>query len=80
MGTIMSQPMADRGYTASLPGISSLLGILILLFSFLTSRIVASERVPQDLSETVQGIATPPIAAILLTDLSLALPRLFGLL
>jgi tripartite ATP-independent transporter DctM subunit len=45
--------------------------ILILLFSFLISRIMASERVPQDLSEAVQGFATSPIGAILLTNLVL---------
>jgi tripartite ATP-independent transporter DctM subunit len=45
--------------------------ILILLFSFLISRIMASERVPQDLSEAVQVFATSPIGAILLTNLVL---------
>lgn len=45
--------------------------ILILLFSFLISRIMASERIPQDLSESVQGIATSPIGAILLVNLVL---------
>lgn len=45
--------------------------ILILLFSFLISRIMASERIPQDLSDAVQGIATSPIGAILLVNLVL---------
>lgn len=45
--------------------------ILILMFSFLISRIMASERVPQELSEAVQGFAMSPIGAILLTNLVL---------
>ena len=45
--------------------------ILILMFSFLISRIMASERVPQDLSEAVQGFAVSPIAAILLVNVVL---------
>ena len=41
------------------------------MFSFLISRIMASERVPQELSAAVQGFAMSPIGAILLTNLVL---------
>lgn len=45
--------------------------ILILLFSFMISRILAFERVPQDLTEAVQSVATSPIIALLLVNLVL---------
>jgi len=45
--------------------------VLILLFSFMISRIMASERVPQDLAEAVLFIAGNPIFALLLVNLVL---------
>ncbi len=42
--------------------------ILILLFSLMISRILAAERIPQDLTEAVQVIAGSPIAALLLVN------------
>jgi tripartite ATP-independent transporter DctM subunit len=45
--------------------------ILILLFSFMISRIMAAERIPQDLTEAVQAIAGSPLAALLLVNLVL---------
>lgn len=45
--------------------------ILILLFSFMISRILASERIPQDLTEAVQAVAGTPLAALLLVNLVL---------
>lgn len=45
--------------------------ILILLFSFMISRIMAAERVPQDLAEAVLFIAGNPIIALLLVNLVL---------
>ncbi|MEO1192986.1 MAG: TRAP transporter large permease [Pseudomonadota bacterium] len=47
--------------------------ILILLFSFMISRIFAAERIPQDLSEAVQTIAANPMAALLLVNAVLIL-------
>ncbi|WP_336097504.1 TRAP transporter large permease [Roseovarius sp. CH_XMU1461] len=45
--------------------------ILILLFSFMISRILAFERVPQDLTEAIQSVVTSPIAALLMVNLVL---------
>lgn len=45
--------------------------ILILLFSFLISRIMAAERIPQDIGEAVHGFAGAPILAILLVNVVL---------
>ena len=45
--------------------------ILILLFSFMISRILAFERVPQELTEAVQMVASDPISALLLVNLVL---------
>ena len=45
--------------------------ILILLFSFMISRILAFERVPQDLTEAIQSVVTSPIAALLVVNLVL---------
>ncbi|WP_255006303.1 TRAP transporter large permease subunit [Roseovarius sp. M141] len=45
--------------------------ILILLFSFMISRIMAFERVPQDLTEAVQSVVTSPIGALLIVNLVL---------
>ncbi|MFV0476088.1 MAG: TRAP transporter large permease, partial [Pikeienuella sp.] len=45
--------------------------ILILLFSFMISRILSFERVPQDLTEAVQSIASNPISALLIVNLVL---------
>ncbi|GAB5469425.1 MAG: TRAP transporter large permease [Rhodospirillales bacterium] len=45
--------------------------ILILLFSLMISRILAAERIPQDLTEAVQAIAGSPLAALLLVNLVL---------
>ena len=42
--------------------------ILILLFSFMISRILAAERIPQELTEAVQFIAGSPLAAMLLIN------------
>ncbi len=45
--------------------------ILILLFSFMISRILSFERVPQDMTEAVQSVVHSPIAALLLVNLVL---------
>lgn len=45
--------------------------ILILLFSFMISRIMASERIPQDLTEAVQALVSSPFAAVLLVNVVL---------
>lgn len=45
--------------------------ILILLFSFMISRIMAFERVPQDLTEAIQSVVTSPIGALLTVNLVL---------
>ncbi|MEB8385646.1 TRAP transporter large permease [Rhodobacteraceae bacterium KMM 6894] len=45
--------------------------ILILLFSFMISRIMAFERVPQDLTEAIQSVVTSPIGALLIVNLVL---------
>jgi len=45
--------------------------VLILLFSFMISRIMAAERVPQELAEAVLFIAGDPIIALLLVNLVL---------
>lgn len=45
--------------------------ILILLFSFMISRILSFERVPQDLTEAVQSVVHSPIAALLLVNVVL---------
>lgn len=45
--------------------------ILILLFSFMISRIMAFERVPQDLTEAIQSVVSSPIAALLVVNLVL---------
>ncbi|QPC43248.1 TRAP transporter large permease [Kaustia mangrovi] len=42
--------------------------VLILLFSFMISRILAFERVPQDLTEFVTGFATDPFWALILVN------------
>ena len=45
--------------------------ILILLFSFMISRIMAFERVPQDLTQAIQAVVTSPIGALLIVNLVL---------
>ena len=45
--------------------------ILILLFSFMISRIMAFERVPQDLTEAIQSVVGNPIGALLIVNLVL---------
>ncbi|KZY32623.1 C4-dicarboxylate ABC transporter permease [Roseovarius sp. HI0049] len=45
--------------------------ILILLFSFMISRIMAFERIPQDLTEAIQSVVTSPIGALLVVNLVL---------
>ena len=45
--------------------------ILILLFSFMISRIMSFERVPQDLTEAIQSVVTSPIGALLVVNLVL---------
>jgi C4-dicarboxylate transporter, DctM subunit len=45
--------------------------ILILLFSFMISRIMAFARVPQDITEAVQMVASSPISALLIVNLVL---------
>ncbi|MFV0359238.1 TRAP transporter large permease [Tropicimonas sp.] len=45
--------------------------ILILLFSFMISRILAFERVPQTLTEAIQSVVTNPVAALLVVNLVL---------
>lgn len=45
--------------------------VLILLFSFMISRIMASERVPQDLAEAMLFVAGDPIMALLMVNLVL---------
>ena len=45
--------------------------ILILLFSFMISRIMAFERVPQDLTEAIQSVVTTPIGALMVVNLVL---------
>lgn len=45
--------------------------ILILLFSFMISRILSFERVPQDLTEAVQSVVHGPVAALLLVNVVL---------
>lgn len=42
--------------------------ILILLFSFMISRIMAFERVPQDLTEAIQSVVTSPVGALLVVN------------
>lgn len=42
--------------------------ILILLFSFMISRVMTAERIPQEITELVQSIATTPLAALLLVN------------
>lgn len=42
--------------------------IVILLFSFLISRIMASERIPQEIGETIQAYMASPVFAILLVN------------
>ena len=45
--------------------------ILILLFSFMISRILAAERIPQDLTEAVQALVQSPLGALMLVNLVL---------
>ncbi len=42
--------------------------ILILLFSFMISRILAAERIPQDLTEAVQALVQSPLGALMLVN------------
>ena len=42
--------------------------ILILLFSFMISRILAAERIPQDLTEAVQALVRSPLGALMLVN------------
>jgi C4-dicarboxylate transporter, DctM subunit len=42
--------------------------ILILLFSFMISRILAFERVPQDLTEALAGVTTDPFWTLILVN------------
>lgn len=42
--------------------------ILILLFSFMISRILAFERVPQDMTRAIQTVIRTPIAALLMVN------------
>ena len=45
--------------------------ILILLFSFMISRILAAERIPQDITEAVQAAVGSPFAALVVVNLVL---------
>lgn len=45
--------------------------ILILLFSFMISRIMSFERVPQDLTEAIQSVVGNPVGALLVVNLVL---------
>lgn len=45
--------------------------ILILLFSFMISRVLATERVPQDITDVVQGLVNDKWMALLLVNLIL---------
>ncbi len=42
--------------------------ILILLFSFMIGRVLAAERVPQELTETVQAFVSDPFMALILVN------------
>ncbi|MDI3325776.1 TRAP transporter large permease [Pontibacterium granulatum] len=45
--------------------------ILILLFSFMISRILATERIPQDLTEAVGAIVSDPLAVLITINIFL---------
>lgn len=45
--------------------------ILILLFSFMIGRVLAAERVPQELAEAVQAVAANPFLALMLVNAAL---------
>ncbi|RXV59453.1 C4-dicarboxylate ABC transporter permease [Roseovarius sp. A46] len=45
--------------------------ILILLFSFMISRILSFERIPQEMTEAIQSVITNPIGVLLMVNLVL---------
>ncbi|MFC6669319.1 TRAP transporter large permease subunit [Marinobacterium aestuariivivens] len=48
--------------------------ILILLFSFMIGRILASERIPQELTETVASLIKDPVMILIAVNLFLIWP------
>ncbi|MBY5974815.1 TRAP transporter large permease [Ferrimonas balearica] len=70
VGFVFYRELTPRLFATSLVRTAETTGsiIVILLFSFMISRILSFERIPQDLAEAVQGFAGNPIYALLLVN------------
>ncbi len=70
IGAFVYREFTLRSLARSVVGAAETTGsiILILLFSLMISRIMATERIPQELTEAVQAIAGNPMAALLLVN------------
>lgn len=75
VGFVFYRELTPRLFATSLVRTAETTGsiIVILLFSFMISRILSFERIPQDLAEAVQGFAGNPIWALLLVNAVLIL-------
>ncbi len=70
VGAFVYRDLTWARFRSSVIGAAETTGsiVLILLFSFMISRILAFERVPQDLTEFVTGFATDPFWALILVN------------
>ncbi|GAA6198912.1 TRAP transporter large permease [Aquicoccus sp. SU-CL01552] len=70
IGAVIYREVSFRSFARTLVDASQTTGsiILILLFSFMISRVLTAERIPQNITEVVSAIATTPIAVILLVN------------
>src|SRR5690606_30937036 len=70
IGAFIYRDLTWSGFGRSVVAAAETTGtiILILLFSFMISRILAFERVPQDLTEAVLSFSRRPIVTVLLLD------------
>lgn len=75
VGFVFYRELTPRLFATSLVRTAETTGsiIVILLFSFMISRILSFERIPQDLAEAVQDFAGNPIYALLLVNAVLIL-------
>jgi len=73
VGTLIYRELTPRRLKEAVLGAAETTGsiVLILLFSFMISRILAFERIPQDLTEGVAALVKDPIWVLLLVNLVL---------
>ncbi|WP_068304535.1 TRAP transporter large permease [Pararhodobacter sp. CCB-MM2] len=70
IGAFVYRELTPKGLGDALLRTAEMTGtiIVILMFSFLISRILSAERIPQELGEALQGFAGSPLVAILMVN------------